>query len=230
MSIDQWAIGIMETLGVWGAALLVAIESLFPPIPSELILPLAGFTASRGSFDLVTVILATTAGSLAGALLLYWLGAGVGAERLSRWADRIPLMSADDVVTAMAWFHRFGPIAVFIGRFIPIVRSLISIPAGVDRMRLWLFVLLTTVGSGLWNTLFVVLGFVLGENWTVVEDIASRYSRGVLIAAIVVVAALIVWRVVRVVQRERAKRALDTEPQPEAPDEPDSSSGPGTAA
>lgn len=230
MSIDQWAIGIMETLGVWGAALLVAIESLFPPIPSELILPLAGFTASRGSFDLVTVILATTAGSLAGALLLYWLGAGVGAERLSRWADRIPLMSADDVVTAMAWFHRFGPIAVFIGRFIPIVRSLISIPAGVDRMRLWLFVLLTTVGSGLWNTLFVVLGFVLGENWTVVEDIASRYSRGVLIAAIVVVAALIVWRVVRVVQRERAKRALDAEPQPEAPDEPDSSSGPGTAA
>ncbi len=230
MSIDQWAIGIMETLGVWGAALLVAIESLFPPIPSELILPLAGFTASRGSFDLVTVILATTAGSLAGALLLYWLGAGVGAERLARWADRIPLMSADDVVTAMAWFHRFGPIAVFIGRFIPIVRSLISIPAGVDRMRLWLFVLLTTVGSGLWNTLFVVLGFVLGENWTVVEDIASRYSRGVLIAAIVVVAALIVWRVVRVVQRERAKRALDAEPQPEAPDEPDSSSGPGTTA
>jgi membrane protein DedA with SNARE-associated domain len=220
VSIDQWAIGIMETLGVWGAALLVAIESLFPPIPSELILPLAGFTASRGSFDLVTVILATTAGSLAGALLLYWLGAAVGAERLTRWADRIPLMSGDDVEKAMAWFHRFGPIAVFIGRFIPIVRSLISIPAGVDRMRLWLFVLLTTVGSGLWNTLFVVLGFVLGENWTVVEDIASRYSRGVLIAAIVVVAALIVWRVVRVVRRERAKRAADAELGPDGPDGP----------
>jgi len=215
----------METLGVWGAALLVAIESLFPPIPSELILPLAGFTASRGSFDLVTVILATTAGSLAGALLLYWLGAAVGAERLARWADRIPLMSADDVVTAMAWFHRFGPIAVFIGRFIPIVRSLISIPAGVDRMRLWLFVLLTAVGSGLWNTLFVVLGFVLGENWTVVEDIASRYSRAVLIAAIVVVAALIVWRIVRVVRRERAKRAADAEPQPGGADEPGTGAG-----
>jgi membrane protein DedA with SNARE-associated domain len=210
----------METLGVWGAALLVAIESLFPPIPSELILPLAGFTASRGSFDLVAVILATTAGSLVGALLLYWLGAALGAERLARWADRIPLMSADDVETAMAWFHRFGPIAVFVGRFIPIVRSLISIPAGVDRMRMWLFVLLTIIGSGLWNTLFVVLGFVLGENWTIVEDIASRYSRGVLIAAIVVLAGLIVWRVVRAVRRERAKRAADAEPRLEAPDGP----------
>lgn len=206
MEIDAWAIGIMEALGVWGAALLVAIESVFPPIPSELILPLAGFTASRGSFDLLAVIFATTAGSLAGALLLYGLGAGVGAERLARWADRIPLMSADDVVTAMAWFHRFGPIAVVVGRFIPIVRSLISIPAGVDRMRLWLFVLLTTIGSGVWNTLFVVLGFVLGENWAIVEDIASRYSRGVLIGALIVLAALIAWRVTRIVRRERDKR------------------------
>ena len=200
------AVSLKKALGVWGAALLVAIESVFPPIPSELILPLAGFTASRGSFDLLAVILATTAGSLAGALLLYGLGAGVGAERLARWADRIPLMSADDVVTAMAWFHRFGPIAVVVGRFIPIVRSLISIPAGVDRMRLWLFVLLTTIGSGVWNTLFVVLGFVLGENWTIVEDIASRYSRGVLITAIIVLAAIIAWRILRIVRRERAKR------------------------
>lgn len=206
MSIDDWAISVMETLGVWGAALLVAVESLFPPIPSELILPLAGFTASRGSFDLLSVILATTAGSLVGALLLYGLGRQLGAERLARWADRIPLMSADDVTTAMAWFHRFGPIAVFIGRFIPIVRSLISIPAGVDRMKLWLFVLLTGIGSGLWNTLFVVLGFALGENWTIVEDIASQYSRGVLIGAIIVLAAIVVWRVVRIVRRERAKR------------------------
>ena len=206
MSIDQWAISVMETLGVAGAALLVAIESLFPPIPSELILPLAGFTASRGSFDLVSVIVATTIGSVVGAMLLYGLGFWIGAERLARIADRIPLISGTDVEKAMAWFHRFGPIAVLIGRFIPIVRSLISIPAGVDRMRLWLFVLLTTIGSGIWNTLFVVLGFVLGENWVVVEDIASRYSRAVLVIAIVVLVALIVWRVVLVVRRRRAER------------------------
>ncbi|MFM2354044.1 MAG: hypothetical protein RLZZ608_1450, partial [Actinomycetota bacterium] len=204
VSIDQWAISVMETLGVFGAALLVAIESLFPPIPSELILPLAGFTASRGSFDLVSVIVATTLGSLVGAIVLYALGRWVGVDRLKRAADRIPLTSAADVEKAMAWFHRFGPTAVLIGRFIPIVRSLISIPAGVDRMRLWLFLLLTAIGSGIWNTIFVVLGFVLGENWTVVEDIASRYSRVVLIIAIIVVVAFIVWRVVRLVRRRRA--------------------------
>ncbi|MBX9718432.1 MAG: DedA family protein [Microbacteriaceae bacterium] len=196
----------METLGVVGAALLVAIESLFPPIPSELILPLAGFTASRGSFDLVSLIVATTIGSLVGALLLYGLGFWVGAERLARIADRIPLMSGTDVEKTMAWFNRFGPIAVLLGRFVPIVRSLISIPAGVDRMRLWLFLLLTTIGSGIWNTLFVVLGFVLGENWVVVEDIASRYSRAVLVIVIVVLVALIVWRIVLVVRRRRAER------------------------
>lgn len=213
MSIDQWAIGIMETLGLFGAALLVAIENLFPPIPSELILPLAGFTASRGSFDLVSVIIATTIGSVVGATLLYYLGYAVGVDRLMRFADRIPLTSAADVQKAMAWFHRFGPVAVLTGRFIPIVRSLISIPAGVDRMRLWLFLLLTTIGSGIWNTLFVVLGFVLGENWVVVEDIASRYSRAVLVIAIIVVVALIVWRAALVVRRRRAA---------EAPSEPSS--------
>lgn len=226
VSIDERAISIMETLGVWGAALLVAIESLFPPIPSELILPLAGFTASRGSFDLVSVIVATTVGSLVGALLLYGLGRGLGAERLARWADRIPLMSAADVETAMAWFHRFGPIAVFIGRFIPIVRSLISIPAGVDRMKLWLFALLTVIGSGLWNTLFVVLGFVLGENWTIVEEIASRYSRGVLVGAIIVLAAIVVWRVVRIVRRERAKRRDAAPTDDVASDEASTDAGP----
>lgn len=212
MSIDQWAISVMESLGVFGAALLVAIESLFPPIPSELILPLAGFTASRGSFDLASVIIATTIGSIVGALLLYGLGFWIGAERLARIADRIPLMSGADVQKAMAWFHRFGPSAVLIGRFIPIVRSLISIPAGVDRMTLWLFLLLTTIGSGIWNTLFVVLGFVLGENWVVVEDIASRYSRAVLAIAIVLVVAFIVWRVVLLVRRRRAARGAGEPP------------------
>lgn len=212
MSIDQWAIDVMETLGVFGVALLVAIESLFPPIPSEVILPLAGFTASRGSFDLVSVVIAATTGSVVGALLLYLLGRWLGVDRLMRAADRIPLMSSNDVEKAMAWFHRFGPTAVLIGRFIPIVRSLISIPAGVDRMRLWLFLLLTAIGSAIWNTLFVGLGFVLGENWRVVEDIASRYSSAVLIIAIIIIATLIVWRAVRVFRR-RAR----LKPQPAPP-------------
>jgi membrane protein DedA with SNARE-associated domain len=206
VSVDQWAISIMESLGVVGAALLVAIESIFPPIPSELILPLAGFTASRGSFDLLSVIIATTIGSGVGALVLYYLGYWVGVERLMRLADRIPLMSANDVHRAMAWFHRYGAVAVFTGRFIPIVRSLISIPAGVDRMRLWLFLLLTTIGSGIWNTLFIVLGFTLGENWAVVKTVASQYSLGVLVVAIVVVAGLATWRIALLVRARRSER------------------------
>ena len=216
VSIDQWAIDVMETLGVFGVALLVAIESLFPPIPSEVILPLSGFTASRGSFDLVSVIIAATTGSVVGAFLLYLLGRWLGVDRLMRAADRIPLMSSNDVKKAMAWFHRFGPTAVLIGRFIPIVRSLISIPAGVDRMRLWLFLLLTAIGSAIWNTLFVGLGFVLGENWRVVEDIASRYSNAVLIIAIIIIATLIVWRAVRVFRR-RARLKPQSAPPSDQP-------------
>ncbi len=197
MSIDEWAIAVMEALGVWGAGLLVALESLLPPIPSELILPLAGFTASRGAFELAPVIIVTTLGSLVGALALYSLGRAFGAERLARIADRVPLMKGDDVRKAVAWFERWGTAAVLFGRFVPIVRSLVSIPAGVTRMNLTVFMLLTTIGSGLWNALFVVLGFQLGENWTIVEEVASRYSRVVLIAGIVVALGIIAWWIVR---------------------------------
>ena len=181
----------METLGVVGAGLLVALENLFPPIPSEVVLPLAGFTASRGTFDLVAVIIATTLGSVVGALALYALGAWLGADRLIRIADRLPLMNGEDVRAAVRWFGRWGPMAVLLGRFVPLVRSLISIPAGVVRMNILLFLLLTTIGSGIWNSIFIVLGFVLGENWDVVEQTASRYSTAVLVVAVAAVVILI---------------------------------------
>jgi membrane protein DedA with SNARE-associated domain len=210
--IDEWAIDVMEALGLVGAGLLVAIESLFPPIPSEIILPLAGFTASRGSFSLVGAIVATTIGSLVGAIGLYYLGRVVGVDRLRHWANKVPLMSANDVDKAMEWFARNDRLAVLTGRFVPIVRSLISIPAGVERMNLGVFLLLTLIGSGLWNSLFIILGFVLGENWGVVEDWMSQYSRVVLVLAIVTLAVIIVirirrWR--RVTRESRENEALD---------------------
>ncbi|WP_228545838.1 DedA family protein [Microcella flavibacter] len=201
MGIDDWAVAIMETLGVFGAGLLVAIESIFPPIPSEIILPLAGFTASQGSFTVAGAIIATTIGSIVGAVGLYYLGQVLGVVRLRRWAEKVPLMSGEDVDKAMAWFHRHGKTAVFTGRFVPIVRSLVSIPAGVDRMPLPLFLLLTTLGSGLWNSLFVVLGFVLGENWTVVEQFMGTYSRAIVV---IVVIAVLVIAVLRIRRRRRA--------------------------
>lgn len=206
MGIDDWAIAVMETLGVVGAGLLVAIESLFPPIPSEIILPLAGFTASRGSFSLVGAIIATTFGSLVGALGLYYLGRYVGLARLRRWADRVPLMSADDVDKAMIWFGRHDRIAVLTGRFVPIVRSLVSIPAGVERMNLGLFLLLTLIGSGIWNSLFIILGFVLGENWTIVEAFMGQYSRLILVVAVLALAVIVVLRIRR---HRRASRPGD---------------------
>lgn len=197
MGIDEWAVAIMEALGLLGAGLLVAIESIFPPIPSEIILPLAGFTASQGSFTVAGAIIATTIGSIVGAVGLYYLGRGLGAQRLRLWADKVPLMSADDVDKAMVWFHRHGKTAVFTGRFVPIVRSLVSIPAGVDRMPLPVFLLLTALGSGLWNALFVILGFVLGENWTEVEQFMGTYSRAILVVAIVALVAIVVLRIRR---------------------------------
>ena len=206
MQFDDIIVSVMETLGVFGAGLLVALENLFPPIPSEVILPLAGFTASRGTFSVTAVIIATTIGSVAGALVLYWLGRVLGTERLARIADRIPLMHGDDVRTSVHWFEmRRGAVAVFVGRFVPLVRSLISIPAGVARMNVWLFLGLTTLGSGIWNTIFVVLGFILGENWRVVEEVASQYGE-VLLVVLIGVGIVLIGLAIRRHRRERQAR------------------------
>ncbi len=206
MQLDDIIVSVMETLGVFGAGLLVALENLFPPIPSEVILPLAGFTASRGAFTVTAVIIATTIGSVVGAFALYWLGRRLGAERLARIADKVPLMRGDDIRTSVHWFEkRRGAIAVFFGRFVPLVRSLISIPAGVARMNVWLFLGLTTLGSGIWNTIFVVLGYILGANWRVVEEAASQYGEVLLVILIGLVVALIALGIRRR-RRERQAR------------------------
>lgn len=199
----------MEALGLLGVGLLVALENLVPPIPSEVILPLAGFTASRGEFTVVGAIVATTLGSVIGALVLYLLGRWLSADRLARIADRIPLMKGSDVHAAVAWFERFGPVAVLLGRFVPIIRSMISIPAGVTRMNVALFLLLTTIGSGVWNTVFILLGFALGENWHLVEDAVSTYGRIVLALAFVILAAIIVAGIVRWRRDRRAASSRD---------------------
>ncbi|HIT75380.1 MAG TPA: DedA family protein [Candidatus Avipropionibacterium avicola] len=202
----------MERLGGPGAGLAIALENLFPPLPSEIILPLAGFTASRGTFSLVEVLLWTTLGSVVGAMALYGLGALLGRDRLIRIVDRLPLVKLSDVERAEAWFDRHGSKAVFFGRMIPIFRSLISIPAGIERMPLLRFGLLTAVGSGIWNTLFVGAGYLLGENWGVVERYAGIFSKAVLA---VVAAAVIAFVVVRArqwwTQRRTSEARVDAE-------------------
>ena len=200
--IAGWAVGLMEALGGPGAGLVVAIENVFPPIPSEVILPLAGFTASQGSFSLLSAILWTTAGSLTGALVLYWIGAVVGRDRVVAFAGRLPLVDPKDIFVAERWFVRHGDAAVFFGRMLPIIRSAISVPAGVERMPLPRFVLYTTAGSGIWNTVFIVAGYQLGESWGVVERYATALQYAVIVTAVVAVTWFVVVRL-----RRRRRRA-----------------------
>ncbi len=187
-----WAVHLMETLGVAGAGIAIALENVFPPLPSEVILPLAGFTASQGTFGLVEAIVWTTAGSVVGALVLYLVGALIGRDRTRALVGRVPLVSLQDVDRAEAFFGRHARTAVFVGRMVPVFRSLISIPAGVERMPLATFVLLTAAGSAVWNTIFVCAGYLLGESWDVVQQYAG-ILQWVVVAG---VAVLVGWFVV----------------------------------
>ncbi|MFB9904938.1 DedA family protein [Allokutzneria oryzae] len=200
--ITGWAIGLMEALGGPGAGLAIALENLFPPLPSEVILPLAGFTASKGSLSLLGAILWTTLGSVVGAVVLYAVGALLGRERTRAIAAKLPLVKVSDIDRTEAWFARHGVKAVFFGRMIPIFRSFISVPAGVERMRIPTFLLFTTLGSLIWNTAFVLAGYALGENWSLVEQYAGILSKGV---AGAVVLAVIWFVVTRTMKRRRVQ-------------------------
>ncbi|WP_182908953.1 DedA family protein [Microbispora sp. H13382] len=202
--IAGWAMELTESLGAPGAGVAIALENLFPPLPSEIILPLAGFTASRGDMSLVAALLWTTVGSVVGALALYCVGALLGRERTLALARRLPLVKTADVEKAEAWFDRHGVKAVFFGRMIPVVRSLISVPAGVERMPIGTFLLFTTLGSLIWNTVFVLAGYLLGENWHLVEEYTGIVSK-VVVAAVV----LVVVRFVAVRLRERRGQHRD---------------------
>ncbi|WP_452179314.1 DedA family protein [Georgenia thermotolerans] len=193
--VAAWAVSVMESLGGFGAALLIALENLFPPLPSEVILPLAGFTASRGSLGLVEVIVWCTAGSVVGAWVLYGIGALLGRERTRAIMNWLPLVKIEDVDKTEAWFHRHGKGTVFLGRMIPIFRSLISIPAGITRMPLLLFTALTLAGSLVWNTALIVAGYALGENWHVVENYVGVFTKIVIVLVVLALAWFAVSRV-----------------------------------
>ena len=193
--VAAWAVDLMEALGGPGAGLLIALENIFPPMPSEVILPLAGFTASQGTFSLVGAVLWTTLGSIVGAMVLFLAGRALGRDRLRTLWGRLPLTNLDDLDRTEAWFARHGRKAVFFGRMVPIFRSLVSIPAGVERMPLPTFLLLTTAGSLIWNTTFVVAGYQLGEQWHRVDAYAGVFQQLVVVLVVVAVAVWVVRRV-----------------------------------
>lgn len=206
-----WVVTVIEALGPVGVGLLVALENLFPPIPSEVVLPVAGYVAARGGMSLTWAIVAATLGAVAGAWLLYGLGAWVGRARIRRWLERVPLMDAGDLDQAERWFARHGGSAVLVGRCVPVVRSLVSVPAGVQRMGGARFTLYTLVGSAVWNGGLVWAGHLLGTQW---EDV-GRYSDW-LNAALYLAAALVLVRFVysRTGARGAARRAAR---EPDAP-------------
>lgn len=191
-AITDWLVGLMSIMGWLGTSIAVFLENLFPPIPSEVILPLAGFTAAQGHMTLVEAIGGATIGSVVGALVLYGIAYAIGANRMRRLFDLMPLTDASDIDKANAWFAKYGLVSVLIGRVIPIVRSLISIPAGIARTNLLKFTLLTTLGSAVWNTILVMAGYVLGASWCSILGFLDKFQYAV--AAIVV--ALLAWYVV----------------------------------
>jgi membrane protein DedA with SNARE-associated domain len=196
-------VSLMETIGPVGAGIAIALENVFPPLPSEAILPLAGLTASRGSFTVAEALIWTTLGSIVGAFILYGIGAWLGVDRLRRIAAKVPLLHPEDIDRTVAWFQKHGGKAVFFGRMVPIFRSLISIPAGVTRMPLWKFGLLTGAGSLVWNTIFVLAGFYLGESWHIVEQYAEIFQYIVILVFAIAVAWFVYSRTRTLIRHRR---------------------------
>ena len=193
----------IESLGEWGVGLFTLAETVLPPIPSEVILPLAGYLAKQGSLNLLLVFITSTMGAYAGALLLYWLGAKLGLERSIRGLSKLPLVDREDFDNAADWFRRHGRSSIFFGRLLPGVRSLISLPAGASSMHLATFSLYTLAGSGLWNGALIGLGYAVGSQYQVIE----QYSRFLNYAVYAALGLMVVWLVVRSVRRSKNARS-----------------------
>ncbi|MEV1293096.1 DedA family protein [Pseudonocardia sp. NPDC049635] len=205
----DWVFSVIDALGAVGVGLLIFLDNIIPPIPSEAILPLAGYRAAQGAFSAVSLWLGATVGAVAGAYVLYGLGAWLGYERLHELAGKrwFVLSSQKDLERGRDLFDRFGNAFVLGSRCIPLLRSVVSLPAGVARMPLVRFTVLTTIGSAIWNALLIGLGWQLGENWHVVDQALGPVSYAVAALALALV-------VVLVVRKLRARRALATVGEP----------------
>ncbi|NLE46504.1 MAG: DedA family protein [Chloroflexi bacterium] len=204
-AITLWAQSIISTAGYPGLALVMFLENVFPPIPSEVVLPLAGSLVLDGRFTLFGVTLVGALGSIAGALVFYAIGHLLGEDRtrelictFGKWL----MLSETDFDKALDWFNRYGEGVIFFGRMVPIVRSLVSIPAGIATMNLVRFCAYTAVGTGLWSFLLAFAGYLLGQSWPLVSEWIGRYEKIILV---LVIAAIIAFVVSRLLQRRRVK-------------------------
>ncbi|GAB2506327.1 hypothetical protein CATRI_03470 [Corynebacterium atrinae] len=210
-SIVDWVVSLMESLGAPGVGIAILLESVFPPIPSEVVLPLAGFTSTQGTLNVYAAFLFATLGSVLGAYLLYWLGAAVGADRLRRIAGRLWLVDPSDVDRSLAFFDRYGKVSIFFGRLIPGIRSLISIPAGIDRMSLLTFGALTATGSAIWNAFLIWLGVLLGERYQLVEVYIGKYATVIYALVALALAGALIYLIRRDRVHKRATPPVGSE-------------------
>ena len=190
----SWVQDVINQFGYFGVALLVIIENVFPPIPSEIVLPFAGFVAQQGAgaaqsdTSVIGMMIAATIGSVVGALILYFVSAAIGPDRLRAFVEKFGKwfgVKAADLVRAEAWFDRRSSLAVLVGRCVPLIRSIVSIPAGFRRMKLSSFVVLTALGSAVWNIALIGAGAVLKDQWDRVGDYVGVFQWVVILAIVV---------------------------------------------
>lgn len=188
-----WVVDVIAAMGPVGVALMMVLDNVVPVVPSEVVLPFAGYLAAQGEVSYLVMLVAATAGSTGSAYVLYEAGRRLGPERARAALFRIPLTDEDDIERATAWFERHGTAAVFTGRFVPLIRSLISLPAGTEGMGRIRFGLLTAAGSGLWNAVWLWVGFVVGRRWHEVGRYSDWFNWAIAVFAVLIVAQY-VWR------------------------------------
>ncbi|NJR66644.1 MAG: DedA family protein [Leptolyngbyaceae cyanobacterium CRU_2_3] len=191
----EWITSTMQSLGYLGIGLLMLLENLFPPIPSELIMPLAGFTAAKGDMALVPAIAAGVIGTMLGALPWYYIGKVLGEYRIKKWLDRHGKwlgISSEEINKSQRWFYRHGSKAVLVGRLIPGIRTLISLPAGFSNMPMAQFLIFSTLGTLAWVSLLTFAGYLLGDNYEQVDEYLAPVSKLVLLGLLI---AFVVWLV-----------------------------------
>jgi membrane protein DedA with SNARE-associated domain len=194
---DIWIKEFIEQYGYWGVFLLIALENIFPPIPSEVILTFGGYMTVQTNLTVQGVIASSTVGSVFGAVILYQLGVVLNVNKLEVVVERYGRflrLTKEDLYRADAWFDKYGIWTVFFCRFIPLIRSLISIPAGMAKMNFWLFISFTTLGTILWNTLLINLGARVGGNWEVIGEKMDQYSNYLYLIFAILLIVIIGWK------------------------------------
>ncbi len=205
---ENWIISLMEQYGLWGIFFLIALENVFPPIPSEVILTFGGVMTGQTDLTVMGVIAVSTAGSVVGAVILYGIGLLLDVENLNKIVNRYGKflrVTSEDIHRADKWFDKYGVWTVFICRMIPLIRSLISIPAGMSNMNFFLFLLFTTAGTLIWNTVLVNLGAAFSDSWHTVVEYMDVYSNVAYAVLAVVFLAALIW----FVKKFRSRSAKD---------------------